>query len=96
MRRNTIVDVGGEDLFIPGRVVRCVDESHVVVIDVWKHERTYHVSEIKEIDYKGTYGFRHEPYNEYGNPVRFYRMPSLRKLKQMRSWFDKTVWKKNR
>jgi hypothetical protein len=90
MRRNTIVrnknDNGPWSPF--GRVTRRIDATHVEVIDCGKIVRICDVADLEvHNEYKG---FRN------AHNGRFYRMPTLRRLKQMAARYDKTVWRKFR
>ena len=87
MRRNDIVLCDDNGWMMYGRINRVVDAEHAEVIDCGKYVRIRHKSqfEIKN-DYKGYY-------DRNGHLV---RMTTLRRLKQITSQYNKTVWKKYR
>jgi hypothetical protein len=78
-----------------GRVSRIIDADHVEVLDVLRDCTIYHVNELtvhndyKGMDVKKIDSFGYEYYT-------WHWMPSLRRLKQMRAYYDRTVWKKVR
>jgi hypothetical protein len=78
-----------------GRVSRFIDTEHVEVIDVLRYCTIYHVNDLTvHNDYKGRDERRIDSLGyEY---YTWHWMPTLRKLKQMRSHYDRTVWKKVR
>lgn len=93
LRRNDVVDVGGATgWFVPGRVVSRIDDSHVRVIDVFKHDKVYRDEDVEKVDYRGCYRYGRGPETPF--PI-FDRMPTLRRLKQQRSFYDKSVWKRH-
>lgn len=72
-----------------GRVWKRYDDNHVVVIDCGKHVIIYHEDDLEWLpSYKGCYKWQHHPGNEYGNPIRFNFMPSLRRLKAMVKFYN--------
>ena len=76
-----------------GRVNRFINDEYVEVVDCTRHVVVYHISEIKATNYNGRWEVTGPLREQY--PV-FNRMPSMRKLKQMRAGYDKLIWKKNR
>lgn len=77
--------------FVPyGRISRRIDADHFEVIDSGRFVTILHRDEITLVDdYKGYW-------DDCGNRPRFVRMATLRKLKQMASYYHKTVWKRYR
>lgn len=89
MKRNTIVSRKKDTGFILfGRVSRVFPDGNIEVIDCGKMITVGPPSDFNVEDYKG------KP--DYFKPNVFHYMPSLRKLKQMATRYDKTVWKKHR
>lgn len=94
LRRNDIVRQKKDGWFY-GRVWKRVDDDHVVVICCGKHITTYRDDELEvHNDYKGKWSQSFDGQVRDRYPV-FYRMPTLRKLKQRASGYhyDK-VWRK--
>lgn len=88
MRRNDIVLVDDHGWCMYGRINRVVDVDYAEVIDCGKYVRILHKSRFEiHNHYKGYPGRK---------PKHFCRMPTLRKLKQITSQYNKTVWKKYR
>lgn len=87
MRRNDIVACDDNGWVFYGRINRVVDAEHAEVIDCGKFVRILHCSKFEIAnDYKG---YR----THKGHLV---RMTTLRRLKQITSQYNKTVWKKYR
>jgi hypothetical protein len=95
MKRNTIVYSKHDDMVaLYGRVNRIFSDGMVETIDCGKFIRVSHPDDLVVVEgYKGRW---ETSYYEDSVNLRFHRMPTLRKLKQMTSCFDKTVWKKHR
>lgn len=93
MKRNDVVFVGS----FYGRINRKVDDEHYEIVDAGRYFRILHVSEFEHTpEYKGKWSsWNHRDEFVPDNP-KFYRMHSLRKLKQLAARFDKKVWKKHR
>jgi hypothetical protein len=72
-----------------GRINRILSATEIEVIDCGKFFTVYRPDQLEKIEYKGYWW-------KYGDKLRFNRMPSLRKLKQMAARYDKRVWKKYR
>lgn len=76
-----------------GRVWRRIDDDHVEVIDCGKHIGIYHDDDLVLHDYKGRW-------DDFGGIRREYpvwrEFPSLRKLKQMASYYQEDMWSKPR
>lgn len=104
LRRNDIVvelDPKGAPWSPYGRVNRRIDATHVEVIDCCKHCTVYADVDLKKvIDYTGydRVKKRYDPVTDEDIILAVYtlRMPSLRKLKQLASRYNKRVWRKYR
>lgn len=97
LRRNDVVikkngDANGHAFY--GRVLGRIDFDHVEVIDTGKYVNIYADEDLELSDYRG---YLDDGYSSLRIKYPVYRrMPSLRKLKQARSYYDKRIWKKNR
>lgn len=96
MRRNDIVINITEGWMVYGRVVS-VRGDKARVIDCGRYDRWIPV---KDLEVRNWYkGFWERGFTATGDPnhpfPRFRRMPTLRRLKQARACYDKTVWKRN-
>lgn len=89
MKRNDIVLIGDDNQFLfYGRIVKVLPNDYFLTIDCGKYCFIIHKDSLKlDNNYKGFT----DKYTK-----RFIRMPTLRKLKQMASQYNKKVWKKNR
>jgi hypothetical protein len=78
-----------------GRVIRCVGDYEVEIVDVTRHVQIYDVADVMIVhNYKGMWQNPHSDLRQ-AYPV-WIPMPSLRKLKQMASGYNPQVFKKNR
>lgn len=93
LRRNDIVRQKKDGWFY-GRVWKRVDDDHVVVICCGKHITTYRDDELEvHNDYKGKWSQSFDGQVRDRYPV-FYRMPTLRELKQYAACYHPEVWSK--
>ena len=87
MKRNDVVLVGKPDLHnFYGRVNRVLPGGRYHVVYCGSNHGIFLGSELHPSDYTGYY-------NEFYG--RYFRMPTLRKLKQSASRYDQRVWKRN-
>jgi hypothetical protein len=97
LRRNDIVMERKDEFFSPfGRVIERIDPDHVRVICCTKHDTIHRDTDLHRVIYKGMWDTKFDPEQDGRVETHFRSMPSLRRLKQMRSYYDKRVWRRSK
>lgn len=111
-RNQVVMEAKPEMFRFYGRVNRRIDDERVEVIDCGKHVTVYRNDELEVVDYEGYWDtvrtkipgtateYSEDLQEWFGHQFAEWEvwrpMPSLRRLKQRASCYNKSVWKKNR